>query len=106
MFARRPVSEWLQRPRAWAAVIGASTMIMTMFLWHLTALMVVGIALLPAGFPQPEVGTAGWWLLWPVWLAILCVVTALFVLLLGRFERPGQKGRFTQAALLQRPQSQ
>jgi hypothetical protein len=91
MLARRPVSEWLERPRAWGAVIGANSMIMTMFLWHLSALMIAVVILLPAGFPQPEVGTVGWWLLRPAWLAILCAITGLFVLLLGRFERPGRK---------------
>jgi len=91
MLARRSVSAWLTKPRAWAAVVAANSVIMTMFLWHLTALMIVAIVLLPAGFPQPEVGTASWWLLRPVWLAILCAVTALFVFLLGRFERPARK---------------
>lgn len=88
MLMRSRVSAWLQHPRLWGAVITANAAIMTMFLWHLTALMIAVVVLLPAGFPQPEVGSLAWWLLRPVWLAILCVVTALFVLLLGRFERP------------------
>ena len=93
MLVRDGVSHWLRRPRVWGTVIAANTVIMTMFLWHLTALMIVVVTLLPAGFPQPDVGTAKWWILRPVWLAILCVVTALFVYLLGRFERPGQAVR-------------
>ena len=64
-----------------------------MFLWHLSALMIAAITLLPLGFPQPDVGTLSWWVLRPVWLAILCAVTALFVYLLGRFERPGRVER-------------
>lgn len=88
MLVRRPITNWLQRPRAWGAVIAANSMIMTMFLWHLSALMLAAVILLPGGFPQPAVGTLSWWLLRPVWVAILCAVTALFVLLLGRFERP------------------
>jgi hypothetical protein len=94
MLVRERVAHWLKRPRAWGAVIGANSMIMTMFLWHLTAMLIVVVTLLPSGFfPQPEVGTAAWWLLRPVWFAILCAVTALFVILLGRFERPGQAPR-------------
>lgn len=88
MFLRRRVSTWLQRPRVWGAVIAANAMIMTMFLWHLTALMLAAIMFLPRGFPQPAIATTAWWLLRPVWLAILCGLTALFVILLGRFERP------------------
>jgi hypothetical protein len=99
MLVRRPVTEWLQRPRAWIAVIAANSMIMTMFLWHLSALLVVVVVLSPLGFPQPEVGTLMWWLLRPVWVSILCAVTALFVLLLGRFERPGRKSGTPSHAL-------
>ena len=94
MLVRLRVTAWLQRPRTWGVVIAANSMIMTMFLWHLSALMIAAITLLPLGFPQPEVGTAAWWLLRPVWLAILCAMTALFVYLLGRFERPGRVERF------------
>jgi len=94
MLFRKRVSAWLQGPRVWGAVIGANSMIMTMFLWHLTALMIAVLVLVPLGFPQPEVGSSAWWLLRPVWTAILCVVTALFVLVLGRFERPtGSPGK-------------
>ncbi len=93
MRVRDRVSQWLRRPRVWGTVIGTNSVIMTMFLWHLTALMIVVVTLLPAGFPQPDVGTAKWWALRPLWLAILCAVTALFVYLLGRFERPGQAVR-------------
>ena len=88
MLVRTRVTTWLQRPRVWGAVIAANSMIMTMFLWHLTALVIAVLILLPIGFPQPEVGSITWWLLRPVWIAILCVVTALFVLALGRYERP------------------
>ena len=93
MLVRDRVSLRLRGPRVWGAVIAANSVIMTMFLWHLTALMIVVVTFLPAGFPQPDVGTAKWWALRPLWLAILCGVTALFVLLLGRFERPGQAVR-------------
>jgi hypothetical protein len=96
MLVRSRFSAWLQRPKMWGAVIAANAMIMTMFLWHLTALMIAVLVLLPLGFPQPEVGSSTWWLLRPVWIAILCVVTGLFVLVLGRYERPTSSQR-TQA---------
>lgn len=90
---RQSVSQWLKRPRVWGSVIAANGMIMTMFLWHLTALLIVALTILPLGFPQPPVNSPGWWLLRPVWIAILCAVTALVVLLLGRFERPGPSSK-------------
>jgi hypothetical protein len=97
VLTRQFVTTWLQKPPAWQAVIAANAMIMTMFLWHLSALMIAAVLLLPRGFPQPAVGTGSWWLLRPVWWAILCSVTALFVMLLGRFERPG-RGSPTEAS--------
>ena len=45
MLARTRVTSWLQRSRPWSAVIAANSMIMTVFLWHLSAMLVaVGIA--------------------------------------------------------------
>ena len=90
MLVRHRLSAWLRRPGIWGIVIAANSMIMTMFLWHLTALMIAVLVLLPLGFPQPDVGSSSWWLLRPIWITILCVVTALFVFVLGRFERPGR----------------
>jgi fucose 4-O-acetylase-like acetyltransferase len=88
MLARNGVNRWLQRARPWRAVIAANSMIMTIFLWHLTALLVGVLALYPLGFPQPAGGTAEWWLLRPVWLAVLVVPLVPFVIAFGRFERP------------------
>ena len=87
MLARGPLTRWLQRPRAWRSVIAANSMIMTVFLWHLTALLAGVLVLYPLGFPQPEGGTTEWWLLRPVWLAILVALLVPFVVAFGRFER-------------------
>ncbi len=91
MTMRAPANRWLQRPRVWQAVIAGNGVIMTVYLWHLSALLiVVGIAL-PLGFPQPEPGTAVWWLLRPVVFGTYAVVLAGLVLLFGRFERKAGK---------------
>ena len=88
MLARGAVTRRLQGRRAWKAVIAANSMIMTVFLWHLTALLAGVLLLYPLGFPQSEGGTAEWWLLRPVWLAILVVLLVPFVAVFARFERP------------------
>jgi hypothetical protein len=86
MLLRPAISRWLQRLRVWAAVIWVNSVIMTVFLWHLTA-MLFGIGILyPLGFPQPEAGTAQWWLLRPVWVAVLLLILGALVLAFGRFE--------------------
>jgi hypothetical protein len=63
-------------------------MIMTIFLWHLTAVMVCVLVLVPLGFPQPNGGSALWWAWRPVWLIALSLVLAGFVAVFARFERP------------------
>jgi hypothetical protein len=87
MLAREPVTRWLQRERPWAVVVGINAVIMTMLLWHLTALLLAVVVLYPLGFPQPVVGSWGWWLLRPVWIAILAAITYALVAAFGRFER-------------------
>ncbi|HEX2294089.1 MAG TPA: acyltransferase [Actinomycetota bacterium] len=88
MLARRPVTRWLQGARPWKAVVAANATIMTTFLWHLTALLAGVLLLYPLGFPQPAGGSAEWWILRPVWLALLVVLLVPFVVVFGRFERP------------------
>ena len=46
---RAPLSRWLQRRRVWACVVAVNSVIMTMFLWHMTALLVVLELLRAAG---------------------------------------------------------
>jgi len=89
MLLRGRASRWLSNVRVWAGVIFINSVIMTMFLWHLTA-MLLGIGILfPIGFPQPGAGTASWWLLRPVWIIVLLVLLVGFVTLFGRFEQRG-----------------
>lgn len=87
MMLREPVSRMLERTSAWAKVIALNAMIMTMFLWHQTAVLIVVLVFYPLGFPQPEVGTAQWWAVRPLWVGALAVVLALLVVLFSRFER-------------------
>ena len=88
MIIRPAASRWLARGRNWKAVVAANSMIMTIFLWHLTALLVAVLVLYPMGFPQPAGGTSDWWMLRPVWVAALVAVLAGFVAVFARFERP------------------
>jgi hypothetical protein len=88
MLARPALSRWLERRRVWTAVVAGNGVIMTIFLWHLTALLVTIGALYPIGFPQPEGGTAMWWATRPLLFGAALVPLTIFVALLGRFERP------------------
>lgn len=89
LLLRPRASRWLQRRKPWMAVIAANSMIMTIFLWHLTALLIAVLALYPLGWPQPVGGSAVWWAWRPVWMAILSLILCVLVAAFARFERPG-----------------
>jgi hypothetical protein len=84
-----PMRRWLSRATPWTVVVLVNSMIMTVFLWHLTASTLaiafahwfgdIGLKVLP--------GTDSWWLLRPVWLIVYLVVLLPFALGFGRFER-------------------
>ena len=91
MVLRSPISRWLQRLRVWAGVIYVNSVIMTVFLWHLTALL-FGIGILfPLGFPQPAAGSVQWWALRPVWILVLLTLLAILLAGFGRFEARGMR---------------
>lgn len=87
LLAIRPaLARWLQRPAAWQATISVNVVIMTVFLWHLTALVAAGsIAVVLDALPA--VATATWWLERPAWFAGELVALALLVLAFGPVER-------------------
>lgn len=84
------LARWLRAPGPWAATVLVNTRIMTIYLWHLTAMIsVIGVSLLLGGFGLGvEPLTAGWWVSRPLWWAVLALVTLGLVALLGRFETP------------------
>jgi hypothetical protein len=88
ILAREPVSRWLHRPRVWRNVITANGLAMTAFLWHLTALFAATALTLGIGLAQPAVGSAAWWLLRPLWIAGLALLTLALVSAFRRADRP------------------
>ncbi len=84
------LARWMRRPRAWAGVVLLNTRIMTLYLWHLTAMVsAMGVSLLVGGFGLGiEPLTRAWWLTRPLWWLVLATITLGFVALLGRFETP------------------
>jgi len=86
-----PMRLWLERPRPWTATVLVNSMIMTIFLWHLTAsTIVIGLALQLGNIGlaiQPSSGM--WWATRPIWLGIYFLALTGFVLVFGAFERGG-----------------
>ena len=86
---------FLQRRRPWTATVAISSMIMTVYLWHMTAMVaLIGGLLALDGFGlRIPVGSGGWWASRLPWLATLASVTAPFVIWFSRYERPGPDNR-------------
>jgi hypothetical protein len=87
-----PVRRWLARPVPWAATILVNGTIMTLFLWHSTAMVLV-IGLVFAIRPDlltATPGLVGWWALRPVWVGVFAAATLPFLMFFSRFERGGQ----------------
>jgi surface polysaccharide O-acyltransferase-like enzyme len=86
-----PLLQRLMRRRfTWTLVVGISARIMTLYLWHLTAMVIViGLSLAVGGFGLGiEPLTAGWWLSRPLWFVVVGAVTVGMVAVFGRFESP------------------
>lgn len=92
---QNPARRWLDRTTPWAATVMVNGMIMTLFLWHSTAMMLV----IGAGYLlRPEVysavpGTLAWWLWRPAWVGAFAAATAPFLLVFSRFERNAEVRR-------------
>jgi len=90
-----PLRRWLARPKPWQFVVGVNLQIMTLYLWHLTAMVIViGLSLAVGGLglgiaPLNSV----WWLTRPLWFVVLGVVTIGLIAIFGRFERPAPDPR-------------
>jgi hypothetical protein len=84
-----PLRRLLSRPRVWTATVLVNGTIMTVYLWHLTALaLAVGLANLLGGIGLHAIpGSRGWWLARVPWFAALGAMMALLLPLVGRFER-------------------
>jgi hypothetical protein len=85
-----PLRRWLVRARPWTATVLVNGMIMTIYLWHLTAMALwIGLAFRLGGIGlHHEPGSAAWWRHRPLWLLALVLTLLPLVLVFARFERP------------------
>ncbi|WP_434056550.1 acyltransferase family protein [Georgenia sunbinii] len=88
-FALRPaVLRWVADVRVARVVDRLSGLVMTAYVWHTPALVLVGgAALLGLGQATPEPFSAAWYLGLPLWLGVLGVVLVAAVRLFGPAER-------------------
>ncbi len=77
------------RARAWHGVVAISGVLMTIYLWHLSAMSLVaagGLFAFDGAVFRVEPGTTAWWLTRPLWLAVLLAMTLVLVAVFARFE--------------------
>ncbi|MFC0531321.1 acyltransferase family protein [Phytohabitans kaempferiae] len=78
---------WLGRRWPWRLVVAANSVLLTIFLWHMSAVIVLAAGLSLAGLlPTPKVDTTFWWLWRVPWLLLLSLVLAGLVAIFGRIE--------------------
>lgn len=78
--ARERVGRWLQRPRIWAGVVRLNLVAMTVYLWHLTVMVLVaGTLTLTGTWWSVTPLSAGWWASRPLWLLALALALAPLV---------------------------
>ena len=83
------VERFAFRPRAWRLIVGTSGLMMTIYVWHLTALTLVlaaGTFLLNGVALSIEPDTVWWWATRPTFLMMLVAVTAALHIPFARFE--------------------
>src|SRR5690606_21623675 len=63
MAVRDPAERWLRRQRPWLAVVAVNSVVFTIFLWHMSAVvLLVGLLDTLGLLPKPAVATTEWWL--------------------------------------------
>ncbi len=87
MLLRPALRRWLEHERPWKLTIAVNAMIMTLFLWHMTAFLLAVLALWPLGLGREQDSTAAWWAQRPVWELVPAAALAAIVVVVGRFER-------------------
>jgi hypothetical protein len=74
-------------------VITVNTVVMTLFLWHMTAFLLAVLVLWPLGLGQQGDTTTSWWLERPLWELVPAAFLVPIVAAFGRFERPRPAAR-------------
>ena len=89
---RGPCERWLHRSAlVWAGVATIGTVIITILLWHMTALVAAAsLTHLTGWWPDVASLSGAWWALRPVWVAVCAVLLVPLVLAVRGAERVGE----------------
>ena len=94
MAVRDPAERWLHRRRPWLTVVALNSVVLTIFLWHMSAVvLLVGVLDALGVLPMPVVATTAWWLWRLPWLLLLTVVLLGLVTVFGPVEARSRRAR-------------
>lgn len=81
--------KWLSNIKLWTATVLMNGMIMTVYLWHLTAFVLVMVIAWFAGGIGLEMypGSAEWWWTRPIWFAVYIAALLPMIAIFARHER-------------------
>lgn len=81
----------LDNIKFWTSVVLINGMIMTVYLWHLSAFVLVMVVawLLGGAGLEMEPGSGIWWLTRPIWFAIYIAVSLPLIMIFANFEQGG-----------------
>ena len=101
MVFERPARRILTGRRLWTATLLINSMIMTIYLWHITlSVALVGLLYAAGGLGIDfEPGSFEWWLTRPAWIAVLGALLFPLALFLSPFERMSRVGGTTEKSL-------
>ncbi|MGE2733874.1 acyltransferase family protein [Mycolicibacterium vaccae] len=83
----------LRRPRWWRPVVAVNAVAMTVFVWHMTAYLVVLWLYERAGATLPAEPTAQWWAQRWLWLVAPAAVLAVLTTVFAPVEFASRRGR-------------
>ncbi|HEU4541892.1 MAG TPA: acyltransferase [Jiangellaceae bacterium] len=89
LLVRDRVSRWLQKVEVWRVVIAANSVILTVFVWHMTALLMALVVYRAVGGEPLAFPSLAWWDQRWFWLVAPALVLAPLVAVFGRFETSG-----------------
>lgn len=97
----KPAQRFLSSLAVWTSTVIVNSMIMTIYLWHMTVLLaVLCAAYFSGGFGlEMEPGSSHWWWTRPIWLVGLAILLVPVALILSPLERVNRaKDSVTPAA--------
>lgn len=83
------VRRFTTKPRAWHGVVTVSGILMTIYLWHLSAMSLIaaaGLFTFGGRAFKIEPGTMLWWVTRPIWLVVLAAATIGLLAIFARYE--------------------